>query len=110
MIIVNNLCGNDTYQILDANKNLDSDNSETNGYLRIFGEELELASDNKKYRTEIFSNTIEHIFKSLGNIKEKSAFYSTYKRNDIYTNSIKGVSGYFLNNDYEEKKIRTFLR
>ena len=109
MIIVNNLCGNDTYQILDANKNLDSDNSETNGYLRIFGEELELASDNKKYRTEIFSNSIEHIFKSLGNIKEKSVFYSTAKRNDIYTNSIKGVSGYFLSNDYEEEKTRTFL-
>ena len=107
MIIVNNLCGNDTYQILDANKNLDSDNSETNGYLRIFGEELELASDNKKYRTEIFSNSIEHIFKSLGNIKEKSVFYSTSKRNDIYTNSIKGVSGYFSSND--EEKTRTFL-
>ena len=109
MIIVNNLCGNDTYQILDANKNLDSDNSETNGYLRIFGEELDLASDNKKYRTEIFTNSIEHIFKSLSNIKEKSAFYSNSKRNDIYTNSIKGVSGYFLSNDYEEEKTRTFL-
>ena len=47
--ITNNLCGNDTYQILDANKNLDSDNSETNGYLRIYGEELDVVSNNKKY-------------------------------------------------------------
>ena len=59
--ITNNLCGNDTYQILDANKNLDSDNSEADGYLRIYGEELDVVSNNKKYRTEIFSNTLNNI-------------------------------------------------
>ena len=107
--ITNNLCGNDTYQILDANKNLDSDNSETNGYLRIYGEELDVVSNNKKYRTEIFSNTINNIFKSLSDIKERSTFYTQSKRNNIYENSIKGVSGYFLKNDYEEEKTRTFL-
>ncbi len=107
--ITNNLCGNDTYQILDANKNLDSDNSEADGYLRIYGEELDVVSNNKKYRTEIFSNTLNNIFKSLSDIKERSTFYTQSKRNNIYENSIKGVSGYFLKNDYEEEKTRTFL-
>ena len=107
--ITNNLCGNDTYQILDANKNLDSDNSETNGYLRIYGEELDVVSNNKKYRTEIFSNTLNNIFNSLSEIKERSTFYSQSKRNNIYENSTKGVSGYFLKNDYEEEKTRAYL-
>ena len=107
--ITNNLCGNDTYQILDANKNLDSDNSETNGYLRIYGEELDVVSNNKKYRTEIFSNTLNNIFKSLSDTKERSTFYTQSKRNNIYENSIKGVSGYFIKNDYEQEKTRTFL-
>ena len=109
MVVVNNLCGNDTYQILDANKNLDSDNSETNGYLRIYGEELDVVSNNKKYRTEIFSNTINNIYKSLSDIKERSTFYTQSKRDNIYENSIKGVSAYILKNDYEEDKTRTFL-
>ena len=107
--ITNNLCGNDTYQILDANKNLDSDNSEADGYLRIYGEELDVVSNNKKYRTEIFSNTLNNIFKSLSDIKEKSTFYTQSKRNNIYQNSTKGVSGYFLKNDYEEEKTKSFL-
>ena len=109
MTITNNLCGNDTYQILDANKNLDSDNLEANGYLRIYGEELDVVSNNKKYRTEIFSNTLNNIFKSLSDIKERSTFYAESKRNNIYENSIKGVSGYFLRNDYENEKTKTFL-
>ena len=107
--ITNNLCGNDTYQILDANKNLDSDNSEADGYLRIYGEELDVVSNNKKYRTEIFSNTLNNIFKSLSDIKEKSTFYAQSKRNNIYQNSTKGVSGYFLKNDYKEEKTKSFL-
>ena len=31
------------------------------------------------------------------------------KRNNTYENSIKGVSGYFVNNDYEKEKTKTFL-
>ncbi len=107
--ITNNLCGNDTYQILDANKNPDSDNSETNGYLRIYGEELDVVSNNKKYRTEIFSNTINNIFKSLSDIKEKSTFYTQSKRNNVYNNTTKGISGYFLKNEFDEEKTKTFL-
>ncbi len=107
--VINNLCGNDTYEILDSNLNPDPDNSETNGYLRIYGEELDVVSNNKKYRTEIFSNTLNNIFKSLSDIKERSIFYTQSKRNNIYQNSTKGVSGYFLKNEYEEEKTRTFL-
>jgi len=107
--ITNNLCGNDTYVILDANKNPDSDNSETNGYLRIYGEELDVVSNNKKYRTEIFNQSISNVFKSLSDIKEKSLFYTNSKRNNIYENSLKGYSGFFLNNDFEQEKVKTFL-
>ena len=107
--ITNNLCGNDTYQILDANKNLDSDNSETNGYLRIYGEELDLISNNKKYRTEIFNNNIDHIFKSLSDDEEISTFYSTSKRDNVYSNSVKGISGYQSNNDLNNDKTQFFL-
>ena len=52
--IINNICGNDTYEILDTNLDPDADNSETNGYLRIYGEDLDIDSHNKKYRSEIF--------------------------------------------------------
>ena len=47
--IINNLCGNDTYEILDSNLDADADNSETNGYLRIYGEDLDIDNHNKKY-------------------------------------------------------------
>ena len=107
--IINNLCGNDTYEILDSNLNPDPDNSETNGYLRIYGEELDVVSNNKKYRTEIFSNTLKNVFKSLSEIKEQSTFYTKSKRNNIYENSTKGVSGYFLKNDFEEERTKAFL-
>ena len=46
MDITNNLCGNDTFEILDSNKVADPDNSESNGYLRIYGEDLDIAQDN----------------------------------------------------------------
>ncbi len=109
MLIKNNLCGNDNYVILDNNSDPDADNSETDGFLYVYGEDLDIDSHNKKYRTEIFSNTINNIFKSLSDIKERSTFYTQSKRDNIYENSIKGVSAYILKNDYEEDKTRTFL-
>ncbi len=53
MSVTDNLCGNDRYEILDSSSNADADNSETDGYLRIYGEDLDINSHNKKYRTEI---------------------------------------------------------
>ena len=47
MSVTDNLCGNDRYEILDSSSNADADNSETDGYLRIYGEDLNINSHNK---------------------------------------------------------------
>ncbi len=99
MVVVNNLCGNDTYAILDSSKNADADNSETNGYLRIYGEDLDIDSHNKKYRTEIFLAKLNNIFTSTTDNKEQSTYYSRQKRDDIYKNYENGVLGFFQKND-----------
>ncbi len=99
MVVVDNLCGNDTYAILDSSKNADPDNSETNGYLRIYGEDLEIDSYNKKYRTEIFLAKLNNIFKATDNNKEYSTYYSANKRDDIYNNYENGVLGFFEKKD-----------
>ena len=93
--IINNLCGNDTYEILDSNLDPDPDNSETNGYLRIYGEDLDIDSHNQKHRTEIFISNLNNIFENLNHQKEKSIYFSSTKRNNVYTNIEKGVTGYF---------------
>ena len=99
MIVVNNLCGNDTYEILDSSKNADADNSETNGYIRIYGEDLDLDSHNKKYRSEIFLAKLNNIFSATDENKEQSTYYSGQKRNDIYKNYENGVLGFFQKKD-----------
>ena len=93
--IINNLCGNDTYEILDSNLDPDPDNSETNGYLRIYGEDLDIDSHNQKHRTEIFISNLNNIFENLNHQKEKTIYFSSTKRNNVYTNIEKGVTGYF---------------
>ncbi len=93
--IINNLCGNDTYEILDSNLDPDPDNSETEGYLRIYGEDLDIDSHNQKHRTEIFISNLNNIFENLNHHKEKSIYFSKTKRNNIYTNTENGVTGYF---------------
>ncbi len=97
MRIINNLCGNDTYEILDSNLDPDPDNLETNGYLRIYGEDLDIDSHNQKHRTEIFISNLNNIFENLNNYNEKSIYFSKTKRNNIYTNTENGVTGYFEN-------------
>jgi len=98
MIITNNLCGNDNYEILDSSKNADADNSETNGYLRIYGEDLDIVSHNKKYRSEIFLTQLRKTFDAASNDKEQIVFDSNQKRNDIYKNDLSGVVGFFDQN------------
>ena len=95
--VINNLCGNDTYEILDSSKNPDPDNSETIGYLRIYGEDLDIDSHNKKFRTEIFLAKLNNIFTATQDNKEKSTYYSRQKRDDIYKNNENGVLGFFEN-------------
>ena len=98
--IINNLCGNDTYEILDSNLNPDADNSETNGYLRIYGEDLDIDSHNKKYRSEIFLSNLNDIFNSVSEEKKSSGYYSVKKRDNIYKNETSGVTGDFeIEND-----------
>ena len=99
MIVTDNLCGNDTYEILDSSKNADADNSETNGYLRIYGEDLDIASNNKKYRTEIFLTKLRNIFNATSDNKEQAIFDTNQKRNGIYKNDLSGVVGFFDQND-----------
>jgi hypothetical protein len=104
MVITNNLCGNDTYEILDNNSDSDSDNSETDGYLYVYGEDLDIDSHNKKYRTEIFTSKLNNIFDATQETKDKSTYYSIQKRNDIYKNDEKGILGFF-----EKKNEINFL-
>ena len=98
MVIVNNLCGNDTYAILDSSKDPDADNSETNGYLRIYGEQADVYSNNKKYRSEIFLSKLRKIYNAASLNKEQTAFDANQKRANIYKNDLSGVVGYFDEN------------
>ena len=100
MTVTSNLCGNDTYEILDSSKNADADNSETDGYLRILGEDLDIDSNNHKYRSEIFLAKLNNIFIGISDDKEQGTYYSSQKRNDIYKNYENGVLGFF---EQEEK-------
>ena len=100
MTVTSNLCGNDTYEILDFSKNADADNSETDGYLRILGEDLDIDSNNHKYRSEIFLAKLNNIFIGISDDKEQGTYYSSQKRNDIYKNYENGVLGFF---EQEEK-------
>ncbi len=100
MVVTNNLCGNDTYEILDSNSDQDADNSETNGFLYVYGEDLDIDSHNKKYRSEIFLSNLNDIFNSVLEEKKSSGYYSVKKRDNIYKNQTTGVTGDFeIEND-----------
>jgi hypothetical protein len=109
MTVTDNLCGNDTYEILDSSKNADSDNSETNGYLRILGEDLDITSNNKKYRSEIFLTQLRNTFDAVSNDKEQTIFDSNQKRKDIYSNNLSGVVGFFNQNVGEKNDLSNFF-
>ena len=95
MEITNNLCGNDNYVILDSNSDPDPDNLEADGFLYVYGEDLDIDSNNQKHRTEIFISNLNNIFENLNHQKEKSVYFSKTKRNNVYTNAENGVTGYF---------------
>ena len=110
MVIVNNLCGNDSYEILDNNSDPDADNLETNGFLYVYGEDLDIDSHNKKYRSEIFLSSLNNIFNSLNeNNNGETILLSNQKRDNVYINSIQGVSSYLNQDDMLDKKINTYL-
>ena len=100
MTVTNNLCGNDTYEILDSSKNADADNSETNGYLRILGEDLEIDDENAKYRSENVLTKLRGLFDAANYInwhapedKFFKIFHSTQKRDGAYKGEMSGVVG-----------------
>ena len=110
MVITNNLCGNDTYEILDNNSDVDADNSETDGFLYVYGEDLDIDSHNKKYRSEIFLSSLNKVFDSLNkNNNGETILLSNQKRDNVYRNSIKGVSSYFPQDDMSDKRINAYL-
>ena len=99
MTVTNNLCGNDTYEILDSSKNADGDNSEDDGYVRI-DEGLEVVSNNATYRSENISTKLKGLFNAANYIdgvepedKFFRIFYSSVKRENMYKGSMAGVVG-----------------
>lgn len=99
MVVTNNLCGSDTYKILDSSKNADADNSETNGYLRIL-EGLEISQNNPKYRSENVLTKMRGLFDVANYInwhapedKSFKIFHSTQKREGTYKSEMSGVVG-----------------
>ena len=100
MTVTNNLCGNDTYEILDASLNADADNSETNGYIRVYGEDLEIAQNNPKYRSENVLTKLRGLFDAANYInwhapedKFFKIFHSAQKREGTYKGTMSGVVG-----------------
>ena len=99
MTVTNNLCGNDTYEILDSSLAADADNSETNGYL-VIDEGLEVVSYNASYRSENVLTKLKGLFSAANYIdgvepedKFFRIFYSSVKRENMYKGSMKGVVG-----------------
>jgi len=98
MTVTSNLCGNDTYEILDASLNADADNSETNGYIRVYGEDLEIAQNNPKYRSENVLTKFKGLFDAANYInwhapedKFFKIFHSAQKREGTYKGTMSGV-------------------
>ena len=99
MTVTNNLCGNDTYEILDSSLAADADNSETNGYL-VIDEGLEVVSNNASYRSENISTKFKGFFNAANYIDGVNSedkffriFYSNVKRENTYKGSMAGVVG-----------------
>ena len=99
MTVTNNLCGNDTYEILDSSLAGDADNSETNGYL-VIDEGLEVVSNNASYRSENISTKFKGFFNAVNYIDGVNSedkffriFYSNVKRENTYKGSMAGVVG-----------------
>ncbi len=101
LTIVNNLTGNDTYSI--TSENLDSGEGDTtlgDGVLTILGEDLEIAQDNPKYRSENVLTKLRGLFDAANYInwhfpedKMFKIFHSEQKRDGTYKGEMSGVVG-----------------
>jgi hypothetical protein len=98
LTITNELSGNDTYTLTE--EDLDSDGTADDGTLTILGEDLEIAQDNPKYRSENVVTKLRGLFNAANYItwhfpedKMFKIFHSTQKRDGTYKGEMSGVVG-----------------
>jgi len=98
LTITNELSGNDTYTLTE--EDLDSDGTADDGTLTILGEDLEIAQDNPKYRSENVLTKLRGLFDASNYInwhfpedKMFKIFHSTQKRDGTYKGEMSGVVG-----------------
>ena len=98
LTITNELSGNDTYSLTE--EDLDSDGTADDGTLTILGEDLEIAQDNPKYRSENVLTKLRGLFNAANYInwnapedKFFKIFHSTQKRDGTYKGEMSGVVG-----------------
>ena len=98
LTITNNLTGNDTYTLTE--EDLDSDGTADDGTLTILGEDLEIAQDNPKYRSENVLTKLRGLFDAANYInwhfpedKMFKIFHSTQKRDGTYKGEMSGILG-----------------
>ncbi len=98
LTITNELSGNDTYTLTE--EDLDSDGTADDGTLTILGEDLEIAQDNPKYRSENVLTKLRGLFDAANYInwhfpedKMFKIFHSEQKRDGTYKGEMSGVVG-----------------
>ena len=98
LTITDELSGNDTYTLTE--EDLDSDGTADDGTLTILGEDLEIAQDNPKYRSENVLTKLRGLFDAANYInwhapedKFFKIFHSTQKREGTYKGTMSGVVG-----------------
>ena len=98
LTITNELSGNDTYSLTE--EDLDSDGTADDGTLTILGEDLEIAQDNPKYRSENVLTKLRGLFDAANYInwhfpedKMFKIFHSTQKRDGTYKGEMSGILG-----------------
>jgi len=98
LTITNNLTGNDTYSITE--EDLDGDGTADDGTLTILGEDLEIAQNNPKYRSENVLTKLRGLFDAANYInwhapedKFFKIFHSEQKREGTYKGAMSGVVG-----------------
>ena len=91
LTVTNNLTGNDTYTLTTENLDSAIDSDDDDGILTILGEDLEIAQNNSKYRSENVLTKMRGLFDAANYInwhfpedKMFKIFHSTQKRDGTY--------------------------
>ena len=108
LVITDNLCGNDRYEILDSSQNTDGDNSETNGYIRIYAEDLDITQNFAKHRSEIFLSKLTSLFHNLNTNQGLFTYQKVFRRSE-YINTMNGVRALINNNGLSKKNINYII-